>query len=89
MRASSADEEIAAAAGRREIVRREPARERQAAERADQRPLLVREVDRLERDRQLEPRVLDGAEHLERADDAEGAVVAAAVAGPSRGASRA
>ena len=54
--------------------RGEPPGERQAAEGADQRPFLVGEVDRLERDRQVEPCVLDSAKHLERADDAEGTV---------------
>ena len=43
------DEELTAAAWRRERVARQPAREREAAERADQRSFLVGEVDRLER----------------------------------------
>ena len=68
------DEELTATAWSGESVGGEPSGEREAAERADQRPLLVGEVDGLERDRQLEPRVLHGTKHLERADDAEGAV---------------
>ncbi len=75
-----ADEKLSAAAGRREILAGEPAGERETAERADQRPLLVGEVDRLERDRQVEAGVLHGAENLQRADHAERSVVAAAPA---------
>ena len=71
-------EELTATAWRCQIVWGESAGESQAAERADQRPLLVREVDRLERDRQLDLRILHGTEHLERADDAESAVEAPA-----------
>src|SRR5581483_10162988 len=42
-------------------------------------PLLVREVDRLERDGKVEPCIRDGAQDLQRCDHPERAVVAAAV----------
>ena len=73
------DEKLTPASWRLEGFGCETAGERVAAERADQCPFLVGEVDRFEGHRQLEPRVLDGAENLERAQDAERAVVAAAL----------
>jgi len=47
-----------------------------AAEGSDERALLVREVDRLERERQLGPRPLHREQDVQRRDDPEGAVVA-------------
>ena len=60
-------------------LRRQRARKRAAAQSADQRPFLVREVDGFECDRQIEAGVLDGAEHLESAHDPERTVVCASV----------
>src|SRR4051812_36537455 len=73
------DELLAAAARRRERFVVETSCEREAAEQADERPLLVREVDRLECHRQLEARSGDDAQDLERGEDAERSVVAAPV----------
>ena len=68
------DEELTATAWRREVPSGQPP----ASARLPNVPISVPSSSvksiGLERDRQLEPRVLYGTKHLERADDAEGAV---------------
>ena len=72
-------ERVEAASGREQSLGPERPGQRLAPEQADERALLVREVDRLEVHRKLLARVLRGAEHLEGRDDAERPVEAAPV----------
>ena len=51
----------------------------EAAQQPDERPLLVGEVDRLQRHRQIEAVLLYGAEDLQRGDHAQRPVETAAV----------
>ena len=75
----SRDECLPPAARRGEHAGVERAGDGKAAEQPDERAFLVGEVDRLERDRQFEPRLLHGSQDLEGRDDAERAVVPPAV----------
>ena len=75
IRSSSVTRSSRVPRGALEHLRREPAGERPAPERADECALLVGEVDCLEHDRQSETRILHGTKHLERAEHPERAVV--------------
>ena len=73
------EQRLPAAARGGENLRRQRAGQRPASEQPDERALLVREVDRLEGDGQLETGVANHPQHLERRKHAERAVVTAAV----------
>ncbi len=70
---------VAAATRRLQRVRGQSSGERSAAEQSDERSLLVGEVDRFKRIRKVHLSGLRCSQHLERSDDAERAVEAAAV----------
>ena len=80
IRASSETSRSRPPRGAPRILGRQDAGHRPASQQADEGAFLVREVDRLERDGELEVGVLDGPQDLESAEDSQGAVVAAAAA---------